>query len=561
MNAISEILRGQPELAIFLSLALGFFLGKFRVGNFTLGPVLGTLFAGLLIGQLDISIPAIVKVIFFDLFLFATGFKVGPQFFQGLKKDALPQLVLTFVICLGALFTAYYLSKMMRYDAGTAAGLLAGAFTESTLIGTASEAIARLPISEGEKIRLINNIPISYTVTYLIGTTSVVWFLPQIAPLLLRINLREMSRKLEVKLLGNSESEPGVASAFDDWDLRAFKVTGEQWTGLTVKELENSVSVTEGRIIVERIRRQGKIVESHPELVIAAGDTIAVASRQQVMIKHLSGIGIEVFDRELLDFPRCYLNIVITKKAMAGKTLLEIAQNYGQGVMLNKIIRSGLELPFDPGTIINRGDILQVAGRKDDLERAAKQAGYLDRPSVVTDIMFVSLGILIGGLIGLLSVKFFGISITLTTSGGALVMGLFLGWLRSRRPTFGRIPDAALWIFDTLGLSVFIGAVGISAGPGFIAGLRQTGFSILGVGLAVALLPHIVGLLVGHFVLKINPVILLGAQSGAGTNTTALKALQDKAGSKLPVLGYTIPYALGNILLTAWGPVIVALMS
>jgi putative transport protein len=162
---------------------------------------------------------------------------------------------------------------------------------------------------------------------------------------------------------------------------------------------------------------------------------------------------------------------------------------------------------------------------------------------------------------GLLSVKVFGISITLTTSGGALVMGLFLGWLRSRRPTFGRIPDAALWIFDTLGLALFIGAVGISAGPGFIEGLRQTGFSILAIGLAVALLPHLLGLFVGHYLLKINPVILLGAQSGAGTNTTALKALQDKACSRLPVLGYTIPYALGNILLTAWGPVIVSLMS
>jgi len=360
-------------------------------------------------------------------------------------------------------------------------------------------------------------------------------------------------------LLGISASEPGVASAFDDWDLRAFQVTGDQWTGLTVKELEKSV--TEDHIIVERIRHQGKILESNPELVISAGDIIAVTARQQVMIDHLSGLGPEVFDRELLDFPRCYMNIVITKKAMVGKTLLEIAQKYGQGIMLYKIIRSGLEIPFNPGTIINRGDILQVAGRKDDMERTAKRAGYLDRPSPVTDIMFVSLGIVIGGLIGLLSVKLFGISITLTTSGGALVMGLFLGWLRSRRPTFGRIPEAALWIFDTLGLALFIGAVGISAGPGFVAGLRQTGFSILAVGLAVALLPHLVGLLVGYYLLKINPVILLGAQSGAGTNTTALKALQDKAGSKLPVLGYTIPYALGNILLTAWGPVIVALMS
>jgi putative transport protein len=559
MTAFAEILRQHPELSIFLTLALGFFFGKLRIRNFTLGPVLGTLFAGLLIGQFNIPVPNIVKVIFFDLFLFATGFKVGPQFFQGLKKDALPQLILTLVICVGALFTAYFLSKMMGYDVGTAAGLLAGAFTESTLIGTASESIARLPISEAEKMQLINNIPISYTVTYLIGTTAVVWFLPHLAPLLLRINLREISRKLEVKLLGNSTSEPGIASAFDDWDLRAFQVTEDKWTGMTVRQLEESVTV--GRIIVERIRRQGDILEINPELVLIKGDIIALTARQHVMINGLTGLGPEVFDRELLDFPRSYLNIVITRKTMAGKSLFELAQQYGHGIMLYKIIRTGLEIPFDPGTVINRGDVLQVAGRKEDLERFAKKAGYLDRPSPITDILFVSLGIFIGGLMGLLSVKVFGISITLTTSGGALVMGLFLGWLRSRRPTFGRIPDAALWIFDTLGLALFIGAVGISAGPGFIEGLRQTGFSILAIGLAVALLPHLLGLFVGHYLLKINPVILLGAQSGAGTNTTALKALQDKACSRLPVLGYTIPYALGNILLTAWGPVIVSLMS
>lgn len=559
MTAIADILRHHPELAVFLALGLGFFFGKFKIGNFVLGPILGTLFAGLLIGQLDIPVPTILKVIFFDLFLFATGYKVGPQFFQGLKKDALPQLVLTLVICVSALFAAYFMSNLMGYDIGTAAGLLAGAFTKSTLIGTASEAIAQLPISDVEKLRMINNMPVSYAVTYLVGTTSVVWFLPQIAPLLLRINLREMSRKLEVKLLGSSVSEPGVISAFDDWDLRAFKVSGARWVGHTVREIEKPAE--EGRIIVERVRHHGKIFEPDPEMIIAEGDTIAIAARQNVMINSITDIGTEVFDRELLDFPRQYVNIVITKRTAAGKSLTELAEKYGQGVMLYKIIRSGVELPFEPGTVLNRGDILQVAGRKGDLERTAKHTGYLDRPTSVSDMMFVSLGIVIGGLIGLLSVRLFGISLTLTTSGGALVMGLFLGWLRSRRPTFGKIPDAALWIFDTVGLALFIGAVGISAGPGFIGGLKETGFAILGVGLVVSLLPHIIGLFVGYYLLKINPVILLGSQSGAGTNTTALKALQDRAGSKMPALGYTVPYALGNIILTAWGPVIVSMMS
>jgi putative transport protein len=559
MAIIPEIFRQHPELALFLALAAGFFIGNLKIGNFKLGPVLGTLFAGLLIGQFNISISHTVKIIFFDLFLFATGYKVGPQFFQGLKKDALPQLALTFVICTASLFTAFFASKLMKYDIGTAAGILAGAFTESTLIGTASEAIQRLDIPDDQKFSLINNIPIAYAATYLVGTISVIWFLPYMAPRLLKINLQEMCRNLEASVLGKAESEPGEQSAYEDWDLRAFRVEGKEWIGLTVKKIETKIPG--GRILVERIRNANGIVESAPDMVINEGDIVAVVARQKIMVDQVGNIGPEVFDFELLNFPRLHAEIVITKRAAAGKPLFELAEKYGQGLMLYKIIRSGLEMPFSPQTVLNKGDLLHVAGRKHDLEQTAKAVGYLERPSAVTDMIFVTLGIVIGGLIGFLSVNLFGLSLTLTTSGGALVMGLFFGWLRSRRPTFGRIPDAALWIFDTMGLTAFIGVIGIQAGPFLISGLSQTGFSVLLAGLAVALLPHLIGLYFGYYILKMNPVILLGAQSGAGTNTTALKSLQDVAGSKLPVLGYTIPYALGNIILTAWGPVIVGMMS
>jgi putative transport protein len=138
-------------------------------------------------------------------------------------------------------------------------------------------------------------------------------------------------------------------------------------------------------------------------------------------------------------------------------------------------------------------------------------------------------------------------------------MGLIFGWLRSVRPTFGRIPEPALWVFDTVGLAVFIGVVGLGAGPTFVDGLRQTGPSLLLVGFVVAVTPHVTALLFGKYVLGMNPLILLGACAGAGTVTAALRGIQDEAQSKIPVLGYTVPYAIGNILLTAWGPVIVLL--
>src|SRR3954463_6610357 len=218
-------LRQNPELAIFLTIAVGFLIGGVKFGSFSLGIVVGCLLAGVLIGQLDIKVSPLVKTVFFDLFLFTTGYKVGPQFFRGLKSDALPQVALTLVLCISCLLAAFGFSKLLGYDVGTAAGLLAGAFSESTVIGTAGEAIARLSISDAEKSALVNNIPVAYAVTYLIGTASLVWFLPTIGPKLMGIKLREEGARMQAAIAGAAELGAGVVSAARFFDVRAYRVT------------------------------------------------------------------------------------------------------------------------------------------------------------------------------------------------------------------------------------------------------------------------------------------------------------------------------------------------
>lgn len=559
MLFITNILREHPELAVFLTLALGFALGHLKIGSFKIGVVLGTLFAGVFIGQLDIEVPSVVKIIFFDFFLFSTGYKVGPQFFQGLKKNALPQLMLTVVICVSCLLIAFTISKIFGYDTGTAAGLLAGAFSESTLIGTASEAINNLPLDQMEKSRLINNIPVAYSITYLIGATSFVFFLTTIAPKLLGINLKEESAKLSESLTGEVEHEPGIQPAYQRWIVRAYKITNEKWLGITIAEFEKNNA--DLNLVIQRLRHKGKLIEPTPDYVICKDDIMVIMAQHGIILESFSTIGPEVLDEQLLKFPLAHMDITVTNKDVEGKTVGEISRRFANGVMLDKITREYHEIPFNKQTVLNKGDVLKVSGRISHLEKAAKEIGYLDRLSSETDIVFVGLGIVLGGLFGMLSVTVFGISITLTTSGGALVMGLIFGWLHSQTPVFGRIPEAALWIFDNVGLATFIGLVGLAAGPSFISGLQAMGYSIILAGFLVAILPHIIGLLFGRYVLKMNPIILLGAQTGAGTSTIGLKAIQDASASKFPVLGYTIPYALGNILLTAWGPVMVSMMN
>jgi len=558
MDSFVGALRDHQELAIFVTLALGFFIGRLRFGSFSLGTVVGTLLAGVLIGQLDIEVPAVVKNVFFDLFLFTTGYKVGPQFFRGLRKDALPQLAVTVVLCVSCLLSAFAAARLLVYDMGTAAGLLAGAFTESTVIGTAADAINRLDLPAAEKAALVNNIPVAYAVTYLIGTAFIVWFLPNVGPRLMRVNLKEEARKLQAQIAGGEEHEPGVQSAFQHFAVRAYRVTNERLVNRTVAEIE--ALPTDVRVFISRIRRAGELIETTPDTIIQKEDVIAVMTHAEALARGTT-IGPEVNDKALLDFPAEVLDVVITNKALVGTSLAELAQiEAAHGVFLRKIVRLGEPMPYTRQTRVDRGDVLNLIGAKPDVERAAKALGYADRPTVTTDMIFVGLGIFLGGLVGLLSVTIGGLPITLTASGGALIMGLVFGWLRALRPTFGRIPEPAMWVFDTVGLTVFIGVVGLGAGPSFVSGLQKSGPSLIFVGLLVATLPHVLAIVFGRYVLKMNPLILLGACSGAGTVTAALRALQEESQSKLPALGYTVPYALGNILLTAWGPVIVALM-
>jgi len=556
MDYIITGLRQNPELAICLTLAGGFLIGRIKIGSFSLGNVVGTLLAGVLIGQLDIEIAPIVKVVFFDLFLFATGYKVGPQFFRGLKKNALTQVSLTVILCVTSLVMTVAAAKVFKYDCGTAAGLMAGAFTESTVIGTAGDTINRLDVPEAEKTRLLNNIPVAYAVSYLVGTGFVVWFLSSLAPRLLKVNLRAESRKLEEQLGAARKGEPGVQSAYREWDLRTFRIRKLPETGRRVADVEASFAPE--RVFVERIRHDGALVDPAPDTILHSGDIVVIGARRHVMLA-ANRLGEEVEDRELLDFPIAVMDVVLTNKRLADHTLAELAEFHGRGVALSKLVRGGEEIPFTGTTIMNRGDLLRLAGAKADVERTGAALGYIERPSSETDVVFVGLGIVVGGFLGLLSVRVGGLPLSLTASGGALIMGLVFGWLRSVRPTFGRIPEPALWVFDTIGLAVFIGVVGLNAGPSFVAGLRQTGLSLLLVGFLVAMTPHVTALLFGRYVLRMNPVILFGACAGAGTVTAALRSIQDEAQSKLPVLGYTVPYAVGNILLTAWGPVIVML--
>ncbi|PSL49965.1 putative transport protein [Chitinophaga niastensis] len=567
MNWLHHTFQEYPELAIFLTLAAGFYIGNIRVGKFSLGSVTGVLLMGVLVGQMNIAISANVKAVFFLLFLFAVGYSVGPQFFRGLKKDGLPQVLFAVLMCLVCLVAPWLLSLMMGYNVGQAAGLIAGSQTISAVMGVAADTINQVNISADQKQMLINSMPVCYAVSYIFGTAGSAWLLSSMAPLMLGgiDKVRAACKELEKTMgAGDPTQDPGMRSAFIQVTFRAYMIGPQSIaTGKSVQQLEAELLQRDHRLFVERIRKTDKkIIEATPDYIIQRGDEIVLSGRREFILGEEQGIGAEIADVDLLNFPVENVMVFVTNKNVVGKTIRDLrTKEFMHGIPIQSIKRAGIFMPVYPDTILEKGDYMELVGYKKDMERAMAQIGYGDIPTDKTDMVFVGAGIVLGGLVGAMSMKVGGVPLSLSTSGGALIMGLVFGWLRAVHPTFGRIPEPALWVMNNVGLNTFIAVVGITAGPSFVAGFKEVGWSLFVVGIAATTLPLLVGVLMGKYIFKFHPALILGCTAGARTTTAALSAIQEEVQSKLPALGYTITYAVGNTLLIIWGVVIVLLMT
>ena len=563
MEWVIHLLRQHSELAIFLTIAAGFWIGKIKVGQFSLGIVTSVLLVGVLVGQLDITIEEPVKSVFFLLFLFAIGYKVGPQFFRGLKKDGLPQVGFAVLMCVGCLVITWILALIMGYNAGEAAGLLAGAQTISAVIGVADDTINGLNINTEQKNNMINIIPVAYAVTYIYGTAGSAWVLSSLGPKMLGglEKVKAACKELEAKMGTSEADEPGFEHARRPVVFRAYTIENDWFgNGKTVEQLE-SYFISQGkRLFVERMRHNHTIInEILPGQLLQKGDEVVLCGRREFAIGEEDWIGEEVIDPQLLDFPVEVLPVMIHKKPYANQKLEFIRkQPFMHGVSVRRIKRAGIDIPVFAQTMVDSGDTLELVGLKKEVETAAKQLGYIDRPTNATDMVFV--GILIGGVIGALAIHIGGVPISLSTSGGALIAGLVFGWLRSKHPTFGQIPESSLWVLNNVGLNMFIAVVGISAGPSFIQGLKEVGPMLFIIGILATSLPLLLGLILARYVFHFHPALALGCTAGARTTTAALGAIQEAVGSETPSLGYTVTYAVGNTLLIIWGVVIVLLM-
>ena len=562
MTDIGALMSSHPEIALFLALALGYLIGKIRVAGHELGLVTGSLFAGLIVGQTGVHIATEIKTVFFLLFLFANGYSAGPQFFRALHRDGVKPLILTLVICVSGLMIVWLVARAMGLDLGFASGLLSGSLTQSAAMGTATEAIMALPGPLAEREALVNHIPIADAVCYLFGFWGEVFYVASILPKFLKVDLERAAKALEEQL-GLRSQAGGIISAYTPHVIRAFRLEGEL-AYRSVAELEDAAFRQGTRIFVLRLRRDGRIEGADEETALQAGDVIVLAGQRGGLTAFGEPLGPEIDDAELLDFPVDRLDCVVTSAGAAGATLRDLIERHDgvRGVFVPRITRGGQELPITFDLRLDRGDVVSLVGLPDLTERAAKILGQPIRTSMVTDMFTLGFGIVLGCLIGLPAVFIGGVKVALSSAVGTLLMGLLFGWLRSVKPTvIGQIPEASVSFMTSFGLAGYVAITGLHAGPVFLSALAEMGLPLFFAGVICTCVPPTIGLFFGYYVLRMNPVLLLGAISGAQTMTAAMVAVQERAKSRAPVLGFTVPYALGNIVLTMWGTAIVLLMT
>lgn len=559
MIIIHSIFQMSPEIALFLALALGAWIGKFKFGKFQLGSVAGALVISVILSQFGVIIDDGIKGVLFALFIYAVGFESGPQFFSSLGLKSVKEIILAAVLALTAFATVVIMAKIYDLDKGTASGIAAGALTQSAIIGTASSAIDKLGLSASVTQNLQSNVAIGYAVTYIFGSLGAIILCVNVLPWFMRRGLREDAVKAEAELLNSQRNYcPGETSALPELVGRVYKAG--QAAGRTVAQIE-SLS-TFGKITIERIKRNGKIIGLSSNLIIEKDDVLLIVGRRSGIIQIEGTMGPETNDRDGMDIVIATRDIIISGKEYAEKTIAQLLltnKTLRHGVYFLSLSRGQKSIPLLNSTIVKPGDVVTVYGLDEDIQRLAQSVGPIITVNEKTDFIYHGLGIAAGLLVGLGVVHLGEIPLTLGAGGGALFSGLLFGWYRSRHMVRGNMPTAASGLLRDLGLAGFVAVVGLQSGQQAIHTIAEHGLSIFVVGLVVTVVPLVITMLIGRYILRYdNTAIFAGALSGARSANPAFGEILAKAGNSVPTTPFAITYALANVFLTLLGPLIVA---
>jgi putative transport protein len=564
MDLLHRLIAAEPLLALFVTIALGYLVGKIKIGSFVLGGIAGTLLVGVIVGQLGVNIDNGIKGIFFALFIYAVGYQGGPQFFHALNRRSLNQLASAFVMCFVGLLCVLAAAWMFGLDRGMAAGLAAGGLTQSAIIGTAGDAVGRLGLSAELTKTMQTNVAVGYAVCYIFGSLGPIIMVSWFLPLIMKWNIRQEAVKLANLLSGgHAELDPGQFNANQQIATRIYEIeSGSSAAGKAALAIDQELSDAS----VEAVYREGRTLDLADTTVIQIGDQVAITGDVSVMAKARSLFGREISAANSLVLVQESREIILTNRALNNREVGEIRAHATvetrHGVFLTSVKRMGIDLPVLDKLTLRRGDELHFTGSPVDLNRVQAKIGYKITAAAVTDFIFFGIGMLLGMLVGLIQFRVWGIPISIGSGGGCLLSGLLFGWLRSVHPNFAALPTGASNFLRDFGLAVFVGIVGISAGPQALVAIQQYGLTLFFLGVGVTLIPPIIGFFFSYYVLRIqNPIEALACVAGGRSANPAFAALLAKAGNATPVVSFTVTYAVANVFLTLWGPLIVGIIT
>jgi aspartate-alanine antiporter len=554
MELIHDLFKAEPLTALFASIALGYFVGKLKIGRFVLGGIAGTLLIGVLIGQFRVQIHPSIETFSFALFIYAVGYQGGPKFISSLNLKSIAELSSATLMTFIGLGTVLLAAWWFNLDRGTAAGLAAGGLTQSAIIGTADSALARLDLAPEVIKQMKTNVAVGYAVCYIFGSLGpilvVAWFLPMVMKWDLRKEAIDLAKKLAG---GKAELEPGQFDAANDLTTRFFMATD---AGGTVDSFNKAYADT----AIVCLIRDGKSIDFDADTVLESGDAIGVLGFTKAFDQVCHDFSKEITSPDGVQIVEEKRELIMSG-ASKYKSLADFRRDVsgvGSGVFLQGAKRRGDTINLTPDFLFRGGDSLELVGLSKDLNAAQSKIGHKVSAAAVTDFIFFGIGMTIGMLIGLITFKLGSIPVTLGSGVGCLLSGLLFGWVRFTRPRFAALPEGASNFLRDFGLAVFVALVGINAAPQALDAIKQNGLTLLLLGAGVTIIPQIITFYISYYVLRIrNPIIAMSAVAGGRSANPAFAALLEKAGNTTPVATFTITYAIANIFLTLWGPVVV----
>ena len=455
-----DFLGSQPFVLLFLTLALGTRLGRQPLGFIKLGSTAGTLLVGILISLaahlgygIKYDVPALLTTVFLNLFMFAVGLKVGPQFFAGLRLDGLKFVTISLLVVVLNFAAVFILSKTLGLAPGFATGIIAGSMTDTAVIGAAAGAVQSGSYQPPAGITadgVMGNVAAGYAIIYLFSLVGII-LLIRYLPRLFSVDVVAAAREAEESYGGGENRLPfsGTEAAYKlpalKVDVRAYRVENPSCFGLPLFEFSEKYEVP-----VLQLLRGDQVIDFDSNPIMQEGDIVTVVAEAERLIRHgTQVVGPEVADERARRLDLEVADLVVTRKEFSGLPMKEAAERMRRAMFPKAsevarifhplgVIRAGESIPVWSTTKLERGDIARVLGPRNRIDQAGKIVGAVVRYSTASDVLSMAIGLGLGYIFGYLSIQIGAVPVSLGTPAGVMLAGIAMSTLRSRYPLFGR---------------------------------------------------------------------------------------------------------------------------